>query len=104
MPAEETKIEGGTIQSVDQNAKTLTIQSNGSELDVSVDENTTITVNRHYRQFSELASGQKVRKLYYAGQNGKILLTVIHVIDEKKLEEEKRKKKEEKTEERKPVI
>jgi hypothetical protein len=103
MPAK--KIQSGTIKSINKNAKTMNVKSDSTEIDLSIDADTTITVNGYYRAFSDLAAGQKVKKIYYtdAEKGGEKLAIIIHVIDEKLLKIQK-KEKEPAKKEMKPVV
>lgn len=102
----EKKIQGGVIRSINKNANSMNVKSDSAELDLSIDADTTITVNGYYRVFSDLAAGQKVKKIYYldAEKGGKRPATIIHVIDEKLLEIQKKKKGPAESKEMKPAI
>lgn len=104
MADTEKQIKGGSIRTVNKDAKTLLVKSDSDEIVLLIDNDTTITVNSYYRKIDDLSSGQKVRKIYYAEKNGKKLSTIIHVIDEKLMEQQKSKKGSDQKEERKPAI
>ncbi|MEK6672792.1 MAG: hypothetical protein AABY42_04855 [Nitrospirota bacterium] len=104
MADTEKQVKGGSIQTINKDAKTLQVKSDSGEIVLGVDNDTTITVNSYYRKIDDLSSGQKVKKIYYAEKNGKKLATIIHVIDEKLLEIQKLKKGPAQKEERKPAI
>lgn len=104
MADTEKQFKGGSIQTINKDAKTLQVKSDSGEIVLGVDNDTTITVNSYYRKIDDLSSGQKVKKIYYAEKNGKKLATIIHVIDEKLLEIQKLKKGSAQKEERKPAI
>jgi hypothetical protein len=104
MTDSEKQIKGGSVQTVDKSAKKVRVISDSAEVGLSVNEDTTITVNGYYRTVSDLSSGQKVSKIYYFEKNGEKVATVIHVVDEKLLEIQRSKKGPAAKEERKPAI
>ena len=104
MADTEKQIKSGSIQTINKDAKTVQVKSGSGQIALGVDDDTTITVNGYYRKITDLSSGQKVKKIYYAEKNGGKLATIIHVIDEKLLEMQLKKKGPAEKEERKPAI
>jgi len=102
----EKQFSGGSIQAIDKSGQTISVSLSGASVSakgvkmpvgevitLKVDKNTTITVNRFYRDFSDLASGQKINKVYFLDTNKAV---IIHAIDEelikrKEMELEKQK-------------
>jgi len=95
MASQEKMFKGGAINRVDNTAGTVTLSTSegnvatkgvehpaGQELTLAVDADTTITVNRLYRNLAGLASGQKLAKVYYIEAAGGGKATVIHALDE----------------------
>jgi hypothetical protein len=106
MGQAEKQFSGGSIERIDRSGQLVSVSLSGASVSakgvsmpagevikLKVDENTTITVNRFYRNFKDLASGQTINKVYYLDNN---TATIIHSIDEallKKQEMEKQKLK-----------
>lgn len=95
MADQEKMFAGGMINGVNLNARAVMVSTaegkvsnrgverpSGQALTLTVDENTTITVNRRYRQVGDLAAGQKLAKVYYVEAQGGGRATVIHAVDE----------------------
>lgn len=104
MSDTEKQIKGGSVQAVNKADNTVKVKSDSREVALGIDADTTITVNGYYRKFSDLTSGQKVKKIYYTEKSGKPFATIVHVIDDKLLEEQRKKKGPTIKEERKPAI
>lgn len=104
MPDVEKQIKDGSVLNVNKDAKVVQVKSGSVEVSLSIDDDTTITVNGYYRVAADLASGQKIKKVYYTEKGGKKLATIVHVIDEKLLKIQKRERGPAEKEERKPAI
>jgi len=104
MASAEKVIAGGVIGGVDASNKIIRVSLSGEEVSnkgvkmpsgevikLVVNADTTITVNRLYRTFADLAPGQKLTKFYYIDENGRTLATIIHVTDEALLERQRQK-------------
>lgn len=117
MGQAEKQFSGGSIQRIDKSGSSVLISLSGASVNakgvkmptgdlitLKVDDNTTITVNRFYRSFKDLASGQKINKVYFLDNN---TATIIHTIDEqllKRQEMESQKEKAKEDEQAKPAI
>lgn len=117
MGQAEKQFSGGSIQGIDKSGQSISVSLSGATvsakgvkmpagdvISLKVDENTTITVNRFYRNFNDLASGQKINKVYFLDNN---TATIIHAIDEELLKRQKMESEKEKAaedEQAKPAI
>ncbi len=118
MANAEKQFSGGMIQKVSGSDQAITISTSeesvdakgvnmpaGTVMTLMIDEDTTITVNRDYRSFNELAAGQKLKSVYFVEGSGSSTATVLHVVDEAAMQEKSAQPEEEAaTEESKPKI
>ena len=56
-------------------------QSIGSVFPLKINADTTITVNRHYRELADLTKGQTLTLVYYYDESGTGVATVLHASD-----------------------
>lgn len=107
MGQAEKQFSGGSIERIDSSGQLVSVSLSGASVSakgvsmpagevikLKVDENTTITVNRFYRDFKDLSSGQKINKVYFLENN---TATIIHAIDEELLTRQKAEKQKKET-------
>lgn len=104
MAEVEKQVVSGDVLEVNASAHSVKIRDKAKEIELKIDDDTTITVNGFYKAFSDLSAGQKFRKIYFAERSGGNVATVIHAIDEKLLERQKKDKGTTEKGERKPAI